>query len=138
MYLTYEEYVAFGGQLDSTTFTLLEMEAENVINWYTFNRLKKETTFSDDVKKCMYILINLLHKKEQSTAVWQYPITGDTQATIASQSNDGVSISYNVMNAENLTESIKSDIENVIKMTLQGTVNSLGHKLLYRGIYEDE
>ena len=50
MYLTYEEYVAFGGQLDSTTFTLLEMEAENVINWYTFNRLKKDTTFSDDVK----------------------------------------------------------------------------------------
>ena len=41
MYLTYEEYQAYGGQLDETSFNDLEYDAESTVNWYTFNRLKK-------------------------------------------------------------------------------------------------
>ena len=63
MYLTYAEYTAMGGTLDETTFNDLEFEAEALVNWYTFNRLKKDTTFPDELKRLMKYLINLAYSK---------------------------------------------------------------------------
>ena len=42
MYLTYSEYQALGGGLPEQEFNNLELKAETLINWYTFNRLTKE------------------------------------------------------------------------------------------------
>ena len=42
MYLAYPEYEEYGGTLDEATFRDLEFDAETEINWYTFNRLKKD------------------------------------------------------------------------------------------------
>ena len=66
---------------------------------------------------------------------------GDTQgatSNIASQSNDGVSISYNVLNASELAQSCKVQAGDAIKKYLQGVMNEAGRELLYRGVYPNE
>lgn len=137
MYLTYEEYQNMGGALDEATFNDLEFEAEALVNWYTFNRLKNDTTFPDELKRLMKYLINLASSQQ---GIIDASGSGDSTSgkVIASQSNDGVSISYNVLSAKDLIESVKTESEQAIKMYLQGVMNEAGRKLLYRGVYPDE
>lgn len=137
MYLTYEEYLNMGGTLDETAFDNYLIDAEMLIDWYTFNRLENETVIPEKVKKCVYKLISLADMKSKAFVLGR-EVNGDGNASVASQSNDGVSISYNTISASQALDLIKSDAENIIKQYLNGVVNSLGRKLLYRGIYPDE
>lgn len=151
-YLTYAEYTAMGGTLNEGAFNEFAPEAQSVIDWYTFNRLKKDTTFSDDVKQCMYALIKLAKlKADAMTLGSQTTVTSDgtttmtttVNAAIASQSNDGVSISYNAVSASEIFNNLSafksgSEIESTVKRFLQGVVNEAGRKVLYRGVYPDE
>lgn len=139
MYLTYTEYQNYGGSLDETTFNYLEYEAESYVNWYTFNRLKGES-IPDEVKKCMYFILKLIQNKMDLLGASPNgsSSTSVTGAGIASQSNDGVSISYNVLSAKEMIESSQEEIEDSMNRYLQGVRNSLGHRLLFRGIYPDE
>ena len=153
MYLTYEEYQNMGGTLDETAFNDFEFEAECIINWYTFNRLKNETEWPVEVQRCMFALIKLAKLKadsmvlgSQSTQVTDdqgHTTTTTTMSAIASQSNDGVSISYNMVSATQLFQSLSprmrgGEVENTVQMYLQGVMNSLGQKVLYRGLYPNE
>lgn len=140
MYLTYEEYQNMGGTLDEATFDDYGFEAEAKINWYTFNRLKKDTTFPPEVKRCVYRLIKLLEDAANALA-----LSGDEKggsngavAGIASQSNDGVSISYNTISAKDMLENAQSQVETTINQYLYGVMNEMGKKLLFRGMYPDE
>ena len=137
MYLTYAEYQNMGGALDEATFNNLEFEAEALVNWYTFNRLKKDTTFPEELKRLMLYLINLANAKQSITDA-SGSGDGASDKAIASQTNDGVSISYNVLSAKDLMESIKTESADAIKMYLQGVMNEAGRQLLYRGVYPDE
>lgn len=157
MYLTYAQYQNMGGTLDETAFNDFEFEAECIINWYTFNRLKNETTWPTEVQRCMFALIKLAKLKADSMNLGSQTTqkteddgqghvtttTTTTMASIASQSNDGVSVSYNSVNASQVFEKLSpftsgSEINSLVKMYLQGVVNSLGQKVLYRGLYENE
>lgn len=140
MYLTYEEYQNMGGTLDEATFDDYAFEAEAKINWYTFNRLKNDTTFPPEVKRCVYRLIKLLEDAANALA-----LSGDANggsngavAGIASQSNDGVSISYNTISARDMLENAQSQVETTIRQYLYGVMNEMGKKLLFRGMYPDE
>ena len=137
MYLTYAEYQNMGGTLDRATFDDLEFQAEAVVNWYTFNRLKKDTTFPEELKRLMKYLINLAYSQ---SGLIDASGSGDVDAskTIASQSNDGVSVSYNILSAKDLMDAVKSESESAVKMHLQGVMNEAGRLLLYRGVYPDE
>ena len=141
MYLTYEEYQVFGGTLEETAFNDIEFEAESYIDWYTFNRLWKQTEYPERLKKCVFHIIRLL---ERQLALMGQPVTtsgqsGDTGGSqIASMSNDGVSISYNVVNAHEALELTRREVDRTIEKQLAGVTNNLGKKLLYRGIYPDE
>ena len=137
MYLTYTEYTTMGGTLDEATFNDLEFEAEALINWYTFNRLKGDTTFPSEVKRLTKYLIDLAEKQANLLGV-SSSASAETGAAIASQSNDGVSVSYNVLNAAQLMESLKTQETDAINKYLQGVMNEAGRKLLYRGIYPGE
>lgn len=138
MYLTFEEYTQFGGNLDETTFNNFEFKARSTIDWFTFNRLQKELEYPEAVKRCMYELIRLAEIQEQAGAV-SAAAAGDTvKAGIASHSNDGVSVSYNVLSAQAALENSQKQIHETIQQYLQGVKDSLGHKLLYRGVYPDE
>lgn len=137
MYLTYAEYQSMGGTLDQTSFDNFEFEAEAVVNWYTFNRLKNDTQFPEEVKKVIKYLISVA---EQKASLLNPSTDGSSgiSAGIASQSNDGVSISYNVLNASELMKDLKESEGETVKRYLQGVMNEAGRKLLYRGVYPGE
>lgn len=140
MYLTYDEYQNFGGSLEEATFTDLEYEARMYIDWYTFNRLHGETDVPKAVKECMYHLMKLIQNRLEAlnTPGGDTESSGVYGAGIASQSNDGVSISYNVLSARDVIEASKKEIDEAVSRDLQGVRNSLGHRLLFRGVYPGE
>lgn len=149
MYLTYKEYQEYGGTLSESTFNDFAFEAESIINWYTFNRLTHDTTFPEEVKRCVYKLIGYAQLKAEAmqlgTGVSTVSASSSSEVSpvVKSQSNDGVSISYNVLNASELfaafaTKSKGNEIEQLVQKYLQGVVNSLGQKVLYRGFYPNE
>lgn len=139
MYLTYQEYTSRGGTLDNTTFTDLEYEARTYIDWVTFNRLHDEAEIPEEVKDCIYHILKLIQNKLE---LLNTPITDSVSSSniqsIASQSNDGVSISYNTLSAKDLIDLSEKELTKTINRYLGNVRNSLGHRLLYRGIYPDE
>lgn len=139
MYLTYVEYQNMGGELDETTFLDCEMSARAIINHYTFDRLVNDTEFSENVKRLMFKLIKLVVLKDQALTLGQ-PVSGTSSfsGAIASQSNDGVSTTFNVLSASDLITASESEIRLLVKSYLGKETNLLGRRLLYRGIYPDE
>lgn len=140
MYLTYAEYVALGGSLDATSYTLYEFRARAEIDWVTFNRLQNDTTYPEAVKMCMFAIIAELQKIDalSATVTVGSEASGTTAAAVASMSNDGVSMSYNQLSASDGINAAKAAIKDDINKYLQGVTNELGRKLLYRGLYENE
>ena len=137
MYLTYEEYKDMGGTLNETAFNNVEFEARALIDWYTFNRLQNDIIYPEAVKRCVFNLVNIAGKKQQAFSLGQ-DNEGNITSAISSQSNDGVSISYNTMNASEAFKVSKNEMITVINQYLQGVTNELGRKLLYRGLYPGE
>ena len=148
MYLTYDEYTEYGGTLDETAFQDLEFDAESTINWYTFNRLKRPEWASaletEELKRCMYQLIRLKQMEDEmlaSSGMGAGVGVGWTkEAGVTSQSNDGVSTSYNTLSTGDLMAYLgggKSK-EDLVQRYLNSVVNDLGRNLLYRGIYPGE
>lgn len=153
MYLTYEKYQEYGGTLEEVTFNEYEFEARSWINWYTFNRLvNDDVTENENVTRCMYKLIKLAELKavaltlgNQTTTVTSGTsvTTVNTSAPIKSQSNDGVSVTYNNISASDIFNKLKqstqgNEIEMTVQQYLQGVVNSLGQRVLFRGVYPNE
>lgn len=138
MYLTYDEYQEYGGTLDETAFLQYEFEARALIDWWTFNRLQNEEQLPEAVSRCMYSLIHLAETKNKALILDSQTDDGTIQAGIASESNDGVSTAYNTLSAKDAMESVKQEAETTIQFYLSGVRNSLGHKVLYRGIYPNE
>lgn len=139
MYLTYEEYLNMGGTLDETTFNDYCFEAEAKVNWYTFNRLKNNSTYPEEVKRCIYRLLTLIQDMEKATADGAGTLDGvGVTAGIASQSNDGVSVSYNTLSAKDMLDTAEAQVQSTIRQYLSYVTNELGKKVLYRGMYPDE
>lgn len=138
MYLTYAEYQNMGGTLEEAAFNDFEFEAETIVDWYTFNRLHGETTYPGQLKRCMYSLIKLTAMKANLLGEGEAEEGGTIKGTVASQSNDGVSISYNTLSATDAFKLCNDEVGNTIKKYLQGVTNELGRKLLYRGLYPGE
>ena len=135
MYLTYDEYVLYGGTLDETAYEAVEFEAQSILNWLTYNRLRDEETYPEEVKRCIFDLISLITMKRNALLS-----TGgnDSDSTIAKMENDGVSITYNTMSAADLFEKLHVDATRLVVRYLSGVKNSKGKYLTYRGLYEDE
>lgn len=138
-YLSYLEYREMGGTLEETPFNSYALDADTIIDWYTFNRLWGEETIPDRVKQCEFQLIKFVQTKANL-------ITPDTSTTgginagaqVMAQSNDGVSVEYSVLHADEIYHNCKDEIDDLVKRYLQGVMNSVGKKLLYRGLYPDE
>lgn len=82
-YLTYSEYRELGGQLAEMPFNVLEFKARKIIDTNTLGRLVELETQLQEVKMCMYELINAAQANEVST------IQGKS-----SESIDGYSVTY--------------------------------------------
>lgn len=86
MYLDYEKYKSYGGNLSDTDFGRFSFRAGCEINNATLDRCKSldETQISEEVKRCEFELIEYLSKNAKN---------GSTLA-VSSFSNDGYSVSF--------------------------------------------
>ena len=108
-YLTYEEYRQLGGTLEQTPFNLLEYDARKEIDENTLGRLIKLEKQVQEVKMCMWQLINL-------------------QLSI----NNGVDISGNVINY-NEKEITKAKNKIIMRNLINCRLEN-GTPYLYRGV----
>ena len=147
MYLSYDVYQEYGGTIDDeTAFANYEFEARTIVDWYTFGRIPKWFTKEDDypeaLSRCMFALIKLILQLEEANSLGASVDGGSStegaSGAIASQSNDGVSISYNVVSASEKLANADKEKMNIVQKYLNTVVDSLGRRLLYRGLYEGE
>ena len=125
-YLTYNEYKALGGNLIQTPFNLLEFEARRKIDERTFGRLKNVASVPQEVKMCMFALINSINSYGSST--------NGSNKNIASESTDGYSVSY--VTGGTIQEMIQSksvELNEIINTYLMGIVVN-GEHVLYIGV----
>ena len=120
-YLTFAEYQQLGGTLDLTPFNLLEYEERRKIDANTQNRLVNETDIPQEVKLCMFKLVNTLE---------QY--TNETNRTIASESVGSYSVNYKD-NIEQIIKGKNKELEDLIYDYLYGVVVNDEH-VLYLGV----
>jgi hypothetical protein len=89
----------------------------------------------------MYKLITIIAMKQQAQLLDgtnTSNINTAVNAGIIQQSNDGVSTTYNVMSAGEVIAQSDETIKATVRMYLQNVRNSLGRKVLYRGLYPGE
>lgn len=139
MYLSFNEYQSYGGTLDETTFNNYEFEAEALVDWYTFDRLKNQKEQPEQLTRLMLALIDLAQKKAATLGLGASADDSDqSNVYITKQSNDGVDTTYSSMSASSLYNLCRNEAVSDIKRYLAGVMNEAGHKVLYRGLYKGE
>lgn len=111
-YLSYEEYKSLGGTLGEMPFNILELKARQVINERTQNRLKDVEQIPQEVKICVYDLINTMNKYNLSN--------NSTSSNISSENIDGYSISYK--SGTELIEEQKNQYNDIMETDLNGVI----------------
>ena len=122
-YLTYEEYKSLGGTLGEMPFNILELKARQVINERTQNRLKNIKEIPQEVKICVYDLINTMNKYNNSN--------NSTSSNISSENTDGYSVTYK--SGTELTEEQKKQYDDVMETDLYGVIVD-NTPILYLGV----
>ena len=122
-YLTYSEYTTLGGTLAQTPFSILEYNARMKIDERTFGRLKNQETQPEEVKMCVFNLIQTLNS---------YTSYYESNKNISSENIDGYSVSYKGADS-NVNDAMNKEIEDIINTYLSNTViNNV--PVLYRGV----
>ena len=122
-YLTYDEYEELGGDLPEMPFNLLEFEARQEIDKYTFGRLKELATQVNDVKICVYKIISYINNYNQLLSA---------NGAISSENTDGYSISYSKMGSSD-TDTKNNVIKDIVKTYLIDCKLDDGTPYLYCG-----
>ena len=121
-YLTYEEYKSLGGTLGEMPFNILELKARQIINERTQNRLKNIEKMPQEVKICVYDLINTMNKYNLSNNL--------TGSNISSENTDGYSVTYK--SGTEMTAEQKAQFEDIMFTDLYGVIVN-GESILYLG-----
>ena len=122
-YLSYEEYKSLGGTLGEMPFNILELKARQVINERTQNRLKDVEKIPQEVKICVYDLIQTINKYNNSN--------NSTSSNISSENIDGYSVTYK--SGTELTEEQKKQYDDVMETDLYGVIVD-NTPILYLGV----
>ncbi len=125
-YLSYKNYLELGGTLEQTPFNLLEFEARRKIDERTQGRLKKVVDIPQEVKMCVFALINSINSYGSSTE--------GSNKNVASESTDGYSVSY--ITGGTIQEMVKSksvELNDIINTYLIGVVVN-GEHIMYLGV----
>lgn len=122
-YLSYEEYKSLGGTLGEMPFNILELKARQVINERTQNRLKNIEEIPQEVKICVYDLINTMNKYNLSN--------NSTSSNISSENTDGYSVTYK--SGTELTEEQKNQYNDIMETDLYGVIVD-NTPILYLGV----
>ena len=121
-YLSYEEYKSLGGTLGEMPFNILELKARQIINERTQNRLKDVEKIPQEVKICVYDLIQIINKYNNSN--------NSTSSNISSENTDGYLVTYK--SGSELTAEQKAQFEDVMLTDLYGVIVN-GEAILYLG-----
>jgi len=116
-YLTYAEYQSLGGTLDEVPFNIMELTARKMLNERTHNRLKNLETQINEVKICMFELIDNIPN-----------VT--TQKNVSSESIDGYSVNY----AQKTTIEQQKLYDEIIRSNLMMCQLDDGTPYLYCGV----
>lgn len=123
LYLTYQEYKSYGGELSETAFIPLEFKSRKRIDYLTDSRVQNMAAVPAAVKLCMYVLIGMessVGRSEQAAS-----------SSVSSFNTDGYSETYSqAMDAD--TASAQMDA--LTKEYLYGEKDDNGTPLLYRGL----
>ena len=122
-YLTYEDYKSLGGTLGEMPFNILELKARQVINERTQNRLKDVEQIPQEVKICVYDLINTMNKYNLSN--------NSISSNVSSENTDGYSVTYK--SGTELTEEQKKQYDDVMETDLYGVIVD-NTPILYLGV----
>lgn len=122
-YLTFEEYRELGGTLEQMPFSILEFKAQKEIDKYTFNRLLDLEEYSNEVKVCIFDLMNIVSSYTK--------IINNTG--ISSESTDGYSISYGNVSKDNI-KSYNADVKTCIERYLVNCKLEDGTPYMYCGV----
>ena len=120
-YLTYEEYQGLGGTLEETPFNLLEFEARKEIDIRTQKRLSNVDTIPDEVKLCVFSLINKIQL-----------YINDTDRNKASESVGSYSVNY-VDDIKKVISNKNTELNDIIMNSLYGLIINNEH-ILYLGV----
>lgn len=137
MYLTYVEYLTMGGTLDEPSFVSYCADAEAFLDYVTFNRLQKYDISQQPqltqrrVREFLISIINILIQRDNS-------MKASEDGNIVSQSNDGVSVQYNVLGAQQTLDFVEREKKLLVSRYLSGLTTIDNKRLLFRGIYPDE
>lgn len=83
MYLPFEKYKEYGGEIPEKSYSFYEKLARKKLDYWTINRIPKYfEEYKEDIELCMFLIIEQIYQNE----------TGE--ADVSSVSNDGISISY--------------------------------------------
>lgn len=127
MYLTYEEYLQMGGDMNDSLFPRFEMKARKRIDVMTFGRLQGESEVRECVKHCMFELVQALHEDETNV--------GFSGREITSMSNDGVSVTYASGNSQTGTQNGSgARYADIVRTWLMGETDAYGNNILYAGV----
>ena len=122
-YLTYEDYKSLGGTLGEMPFNILELKARQIINERTQNRLKNIEEMPQEVKICVYDLIQIINKYNNSN--------NSTSSNISSENTDGYSVTYK--SGTELTEEQKKQYDDAMETDLYGVIVD-NTPILYLGV----
>ena len=124
MYLTYDEYLAYGGTLSEVDFAVAEFKARKRVDYLTDSRVEAMAEVPEAVKLAMMSII----KADGAVGV-------DAQAgapLVASFSTDGYSENYG--SAADQTANVEKQLNAEIRRLLYGVKDDNGVPLLYRGV----
>ena len=126
MYLTYEEYAGMGGGANVDAFTRLEAKARAQLDRMTYGRITGENPVRQNVKYCMFDMIDALDAGESIAAM-----AGGRE--VSAMSNDGVSISFAASGSGSARKSM-ARLAAIAHEWLANETTKCGIPLLYAGV----
>lgn len=123
-YLTYEEYVGYGGTLVETDFILAEFRARKMVDYWTDSRVQNMEEVPEAVRLCMMQAIKY-------DATYGVEAQADNPV-ISSYNTDGYSESYG--SASDQAQAAQKALYRTVRSLLYGEKDDNGVPLLYRGV----
>ena len=123
-YLTYDEYLGYGGTLPEADFTLAEFKARSRIDWLTLARVQYMKTVPEEVKLAMMCIMKVDEKYSADSQGFS--------AIVSSYSTDGYSESYGGISEQ--FDNAQKQLNSQVTKMLFGVLDDAGTPLIYRGV----
>lgn len=121
-YLTYDEYINIGGELEKTAFERVIIAASAVVDSYTQNRLHNVSELSEAVGACVRDLCEYI-----------YANNSPKPQTVASKSQSAGGTSESETYAIKSNQDVRSDMYGIVYNYLYSECDDNGTPLMYRG-----